>query len=1258
MQINKSKLSGLRWWAFFMLFGQWAVAVANPAELQKGWEAFNANQRPAARQHFISALKDPQTKAEAQLMLAIVEYYDENADLAFGHFKAFFTQSPNPYPYAYALWNSDILQGGQLLNDDRLAFFRAMAADPKADGTLRAMANHALGRHFQRVGKFEEAEKHFALTGAVATWQLAGEFDNVSASGYEKNHPPIQQPEASAEFLNREGAKVKWFVPKALRNDRWIDFSYHLYFGNAVVYAQNFVNSPTDQEVELRLGVSGSLKVWLNDALVGGEAEERNTDMDVYNYPVKLRKGYNRILVQVGESEVDQSNFMLRITNQQGDPIQGLTYSASYQPYSKATAAPATLLPMAAERFFEQRLQVASPSVADQLLLAEVYLRNDKSYGARRLLLAAQQVAPNNSYIAARLIDAFSRDQNRTEISKTAELIREKDPDGAVAITLAINEAKEKEDYDEMERQIERLAKLQGERESVMAQRLQLLVLRKSYDKMLELGNQAYAKYPDNYAFANLRAAIADEVEKNPRLAMAVWERFLKNNYSPDAVEALTKLHLEQGTSAKGLKVYTELAEHYPYSVGYLSALAKYYFGLRDYAKALAWQQKTLELAPYVGAYWTEVGRIHEEMGNPAQAREAYTKGIGYAPTNYEVRKKLRKLEKKQDVYAYFAQPDVYALMASSPKVDKNSGEASILLHQEVQQIIYPEGGSEERNILVVKVLNSSGIDNWKEYSIDYNGNNQRLIVEKAEVLKANGSKVAAESNDEGYVVFTALEVGDAIHLNYRLENYASGKLANHFWGKFHFNYFVPAKHVKYSLLVPQGRQFKHFMANAKLEPEVKPMDEFVLHTWERKDQPKIKGEAYMPPLSDVGETLYLSSMPDWNYVAQWYADLANTKARADFEVKEAVAGLFADQANLTDEQKARRIYEYIVQNIRYSSTPFRQSAYTPQRAARTLSTRLGDCKDVSVLFVAMAQEVGLKSNLVLIDTRDNGEQDMRLPSVGFNHCVARVVLGGKERYLELTDNSLPFGTATGALKGAISLNIPRDDDKAAHDLKLLSWTTRPTNAQVLYTDISFENSDMVLKRRVVREGIYAAGTRESNANVTPEEQEKGILQSFSSSFNTPVKVQALKFDDGLHNLADSLSYDYSIQVKNALVDIGGLKIMALPWKEGEKSAEVVSEETRSFPLNYWNYDISEAQKEVITLTLPKGKVLAEMPKSQKISFEGWEYSINYKMVGDKLVITRQTNYKNDVVSPEKYPQFKEFFNKMVEADTKQVAFK
>jgi tetratricopeptide (TPR) repeat protein len=1145
------------------------------------------------------------------------------------------------------------------LNNEQLAFAKALLQDPKADGHLKALANLSLGGHLERVGKYDEAAKFYAQVGFVDTWQMVGEFDNISASGFDKNYPPIQQPEATAEFVNREGAKVKWFSPPAVRNDGWIDFDYHLRPNNAIVFAQTFVNSPADQALELRFGVSGSLKVWLNDAPLASIAEERNTSMDVYNYPTTLRKGFNRILVQVGESELNNSNFMLRITDKTGHNLSGLSYSAEYKAYGKETAPASAVAPLPdlTEQFFSARAKAATASLFDKLVLAEAFLQNDKRYEARKVLHEAYALAPDNSFIAARLIDAFNRDENRTEAAKMLEDIRSKDPDALISVYQAMSDATEKEDYDELERQIVRLETLYGKDEKTELQRMRLLATRKQYDEMLKLVNDAYERYPDQYELVSMRSMIEKEVYKNPRAAIAVIEKYLKNNANSTAVAEVSSAYIKLGNPDKGLKTYAELLERYPYAVGYFTKMAKTHFGLRNYQQALEYQQKALALAPYIGDYWNEVGLIYEQMGKEAEAKEAYLKAVTYEPSNYEVRKKLRKLNGQKDIYSYFTDPDVYGIFNRSPKAEKNSGESSAILHQEVQHIIYPGGGSEERYILVAKVLNNSGIDIWKEYSIDYNENTQRLIVEKSEVLKANGSKLASESNGS-FVVFTNLEVGDAIHLTYRLENYGSGKLANHFWGKFHLNYFIPANHVKYNLLLPQDRQFKHLVTNTTLAPEIKPVDEFLLHVWEKKNQPKIASESNMPPLSDVGEALHLSSLPDWNFVANWYSDLANTKARGDFEVKEAVAQLFEGKTSLDDTQKARTIYEYIVRNIRYSSTPFRQSAFTPQRASRTLSTKLGDCKDVSTLFVAMAREVGLKANLVLIDTRDNGQQDLSLPSIGFNHCIARVNLNGQEQYLELTDVSLPFATATSALKGAISLNIPRNEDKTPSNLKLLSWSNRPRNAQVLYTHITFENNDMLMKRKVVRNGLFAAMTRGDNADISPEDQEKGILQSVSGIFNTPVKLQSLKFDDNLHTVTDSLSFEYALQVKNNLTEIGGLKIMNLPWREGERSAEILSEEERKFPLNYWHYDVSEYQKEVMTIQLPKGKVLAEVPKSQQLSYDGWQYRITYKQLPGKLVVTRETTYTRDAVEPANYAKFKAFFNQMLEADTKKLAFK
>ena len=125
--------------------------------------------------------------------------------------------------------------------------------------------------------------------------------------------------------------------------------------------------------------------------------------------------------------------------------------------------------------------------------------------------------------------------------------------------------------------------------------------------------------------------------------------------------------------------------------------------------------------------------------------------------------------------------------------------------------------------------------------------------------------------------------------------------------------------------------------------------------------------------------------------------------------------------------QKAKLIYNYIEENFNYSDVSFLHSALTPQRASRTLNSRLGDCKDLATLFVSMSREAGLDANLVLVDTRDEGDNNLDLPTIGFNHCIAQLHTGNKNYFVELTDNSLPFGAMSPKLINANGLLIPKD---------------------------------------------------------------------------------------------------------------------------------------------------------------------------------------------------------------------------------------
>ncbi len=131
--------------------------------------------------------------------------------------------------------------------------------------------------------------------------------------------------------------------------------------------------------------------------------------------------------------------------------------------------------------------------------------------------------------------------------------------------------------------------------------------------------------------------------------------------------------------------------------------------------------------------------------------------------------------------------------------------------------------------------------------------------------------------------------------------------------------------------------------------------------------------------------------------------------------------------SNIKQEEIAYKIYKYIGENITYSSLDFRQSGYVPQLPSKTVSTKLGDCKDVSTLFVAMAEKAGLKANLVLVQTNNNGYEALKLPAISFNHCIVKVVIDNKDYFLEITDNFLPFKALPSNLYKAKALIISFD---------------------------------------------------------------------------------------------------------------------------------------------------------------------------------------------------------------------------------------
>src|SRR5690606_36651971 len=280
-------------------------------------------------------------------------------------------------------------------------------------------------------------------------------------------------------------------------------------------------------------------------------------------------------------------------------------------------------------------------------------------------------------------------------------------------------------------------------------------------------------------------------------------------------------------------------------------------------------------------------------------------------------------------------------------------------------------------------------------------------------------------------------------------------------------------------------------------------VEDFRKLSWVLDKLEPLKDEPLMPNTCDVGMVLHVSTIPNWQEIANWYADILINKTEEQYEITELFNNLFPDEKtkSLSQFKKAKIIYDYIEKNIRYSSVPFRQSSHVPQTASKTLNTKLGDCKDLSNLFVTLCRMAGIQSQKVLVDTRDNGEKDMVLPSIEFNHCIAKVKLDNKSYYIELTDNNLPFASLPNFLLDALILEIPEKGDKTPSNLVHLKAPTRTKDVVRRTMIIKPDGTDLVVEGSCVKSGNLTTSLRYTYMNLDEEKRRIEMEKSIAGSY-------------------------------------------------------------------------------------------------------------------------------------------------------------
>ncbi len=104
---------------------------------------------------------------------------------------------------------------------------------------------------------------------------------------------------------------------------------------------------------------------------------------------------------------------------------------------------------------------------------------------------------------------------------------------------------------------------------------------------------------------------------------------------------------------------------------------------------------------------------------------------------------------------------------------------------------------------------------------------------------------------------------------------------------------------------------------------------------------------------------------------------------------------------------KAQAIHRWVTQNIRYVAVFVGVGGYVPNNLSDILGRRYGDCKDMTLLTMALLEAVGIESAPALINAA-NADWVPPVAAPLYNHVI--VYIPALDVYTDPTARSLPFG--------------------------------------------------------------------------------------------------------------------------------------------------------------------------------------------------------------------------------------------------------
>ncbi len=560
-----------------------------------------------------------------------------------------------------------------------------------------------------------------------------------------------------------------------------------------------------------------------------------------------------------------------------------------------------------------------------------------------------------------------------------------------------------------------------------------------------------------------------------------------------------------------------------------------------------------------------------------------------------------------------------------------------------------------------IRILTTRG-EQYANIVIPYSGRSEVSLIE-ARTISPDGHVTPLDASviydvtlypnfifysDQRAKIFTmpAVEKGCIVEYRYQLTIHDQT-----LWHAWNFQEAIPTLSSRFSLVRPSEWSVISKSYGPVSAPEITnvPAGFRSTHVWEMKNIPALKTEFFMPNRKELLTRIAFSPVgfTSWQDVARWFHGLWTDRMKPGRQIN-ALAGVITSGAS-SDEEKLRRIFEWVQANIRYMAVEIGIGGHQPHDAEEIFVNRYGDCKDMTTLLCAFAKAVGIELYPAFISSWFNGKPDTSLPSpFHFDHVIAFAPSSGNAAlWMDATEKSCPFGQLPWYDQGLPVLVVGKE---GAPEIHMTPRMNSESNMTAIEWSMVIDTSGMaIVSGSSTLWGDPAAELQNDLMRTSLHDQRKWLeillakqcsgaaLDSFSIS--------------GVSPLQRPLKLSYSFKAPSfARFDENQIRIQ--PGTIAPLNlAEYFRSPSRTYPIRF---QFGERICVTLSIKVPDGYAPTSFRRDSVVS----SFGKTYWSVADQgtfVVATKEYHLQGEEIPPDLYLEFQKFLDNIQKNDAADI---